>query len=350
MPQSWKHFLFVRLPLAVVAVGVGCQVMAMSLADVPMRRNRIDELALAVVRDHEPHRVVLLGDSIIRNMTLRYSVGTQAQVLNMTTQQDVGLPGDMFLLTRYLQNHPPPQNVVIAAAPDDYAVVADPRLVHYYMWNTFSRPDERGFLKSYMPDIDAREAYPAAMDLQERILERLIGLVRRAPASFPALPPAPDMNAPVERLSDNQASADATSSRVASRDLSLAPLFRASVARMCDLSRQYGFTLNVVWAPMPPAVLKSDIELGRLAKLQGQLEDVFAATRCNAGPVFNMNDVQTFTNFDSGAFHLRGTGWEERGASVLARYIQHLPNTADVQSTPLAAERVPQGAGANQGF
>ena len=192
MTTSWKRFLFLRLPIAAVVAGAVCQILAMLLADVPMRRNRIDELALAAVSDRGEHRIVLLGDSIVRNMTLRYAAGPADQVLNMTTQQDVGLPGSMFLLKRYLQNHPPPQYVVVAAAPDDYSDMPDPRMVHYYMWNTFTRPDERAFLKAYMPSIDEREEYPAAMDLQERILERLIALVRRSPAQFSAPPPAPD--------------------------------------------------------------------------------------------------------------------------------------------------------------
>jgi hypothetical protein len=338
MPTSWKHFLFIRLPIAVIVIGAACQIAAMALAHLPLRRNRIDELALAVLNDQQPRRIVLLGDSIIRNMSLRYAVGSEAQVLNLSTQQDVGLPGDYFLLARYLKTHPAPQHVVIAAAPDDYDVMPDPRLVHYYMWNTFRRPAERDFLKTYMPSIDARENYPAAMDLQERILEPLISLVRRSPAHFPALPPPPNPKAPVEPISDNQASTEATGDRVTSRDLSLAPMFRASIQQICGLSRQYDFTLHIVWAPMPPAVLRGDKALGHLAALQRELGGVFAATKCRVGPIFNMNDVQTFTNFDSGAFHLRGGGWEERGASVLAQYLKDLPDLPSGSGKPVNPE------------
>jgi hypothetical protein len=87
MTGSWKRFLFVRFPLAVVAIGVICQLLALSLAHLPLRRNRIDELALAVLNDHQPHRVVLLGDSIIRNATLQFGVGGLPEVLNLSTQQ-----------------------------------------------------------------------------------------------------------------------------------------------------------------------------------------------------------------------------------------------------------------------
>jgi hypothetical protein len=329
MTGSWKRFLFVRFPVAVVAIGVLCQLAAASLAHLPLRRNRIDELALAVVNDHQPHRVVLLGDSIIRNATLQYSVGTLPEVVNLSTQQYVGLPGDFFLLRRYLENHPVPKHVVVAAAPDDYHVIVNPQTVHYYMWNTFSRPDEHAFLQTYMPGINARAWYPAAMDIQERILEPLITLAKRSPAHFDTPPPVAEPDAPVEPASDNQASVEAQDHRLSEpADLSLEPVFAASVAGMCQLSRQYGFVLDIVWAPMPERIEVGRVQTKQLDALQNQLKAVFASTGCNAGPFFNMNDVQAFTNFDSGAFHLRGSGWEERAASILGRYIRDLPDTS----------------------
>jgi hypothetical protein len=330
MTGPWKRWLFVRFPLAVVAVGVACQLLAMALTHLPLRRNRIDELALAVLNDHQPHRVLLLGDSIIRNATLQFGVGTLPEVLNLSTQQYVGLPGDLFLLQRYLENHPPPQHVVVAAAPDDYHVMVNQQTAHYYMWHTFSRPNEHALLKTYMPDIDSREWYPAAMDIQERILEPLITLAKRAPSHFDPPPPLPDPNAPVEPDSRTQTSNDTEDQRLAApADLSLEPLFGASIAGMCRLSRQYGFVLDVVWAPMPARVEKGRVESGQLSALEGQLKAVFAATGCNAGRFFDMNEVQTFTNFDSGAFHLHGSGWEERAASLLSRYIKDLPEVPD---------------------
>ena len=332
MTPAWKRFLLVRFPIAVVALGVVCQLLAMPLAHLPMRRNRIDELALAVLNDHQPHRTVLLADSIIRNATLQFSAGSLSDVLNLSTQQDVGLPGDFFLLQRYLRSHPPPRHVVIAAAPDDYHVMPDPRLVHYYMWRTFSRPSEHAFLKTYMPTIDSRDWYPAAMDLQERILEPLITLAKRNPAHFNPSPPTPDPNAPVEPASQNMASIDTEELRLSSLpNLSMAPLFAASIANICRLSRQYGFVVNIVWAPMPDLVEKGRQKSGQLAALDNQLRAVFATTGCHAGPLFNMNDVQTFTNFSSEAFHLRGSGWEQRAASILNRYIRGLPSVSDVR-------------------
>jgi hypothetical protein len=337
MPWAWKRFLFIRLPLAAVAIGVVCQLAAMALSQFPMRRNRADELALAVVNDPRPHRIVLIGDSITRNATLQYAAGTESEVLNLATQRIVGLPGGMLLLQRYLKSHPAPQYVVIAAAPDDYHIVSPPEWIHYYFWNTFDRPDERKFLKSQMPAIDARERFPAAMDVQERILERLMSLMKRGPAKFDPPPPMPDPHAAVEPITDDQATSEEENIRLASNDLSIAPFNAAAVAGMCELSRQYGFVLNIVWAPMPPQVLKGRLASGQLASLDSNLRDIFAANRCQTGPIFNMNDVQTFTNFDIESFHLRGSGWEQRAASVLNQYLHDLPDRSKNPPSPLKA-------------
>jgi hypothetical protein len=337
MTRGWKLFLFVRLPLAAVAIGVVCQLAAMAVAHVPMRRNRLDELALAVVNDPQPHRIVLIGDSIIRNATLQYAAGTSAEVLNLATQRIVGLPGGMLLLQRYLQNHPPPQYVVIAAAPDDYHLVSAPEWIHYYFWNTFQRPDERAFLKSQMPTIDARERYPAAMDLQERILERLMSFGKRGPARFDPPAPMPDPRAAVEPISDGQARPEEERIRLASNDLSLAPFNAAAIAGMCRLGRQYGFVLNIVWAPMPPPVLKGRLESGQLSSLNNALKGIFTTNGCQSGPVFNMNDVETFTNFDIESYHLRGSGWEQRAASILNQYLHNLPDRTKTGPSPSKA-------------
>jgi hypothetical protein len=338
MNPAWKRFLFLQFPLAVVAIGVVCQLAAITLQHLPMRRNRLDELALAVVQDPQPHRIVLIGDSIIRNATLQYAAGDASEVLNLATQRIVGLPGGLLLLQRYLQNHPAPQYVVVAAAPEDYHLVSDPEWIHYYFWNTFDKPEERAFLKREMPSIDAREDFPAAMDLQQRILERLFSLFRHGPVRFEPAPPAPDPDAQVEPVSDSQATLAEDGRRVAANDLSLAPMNEAALTGMCKLGRQYGFVLNVVWAPMPPAVLQARRTSGQLAALDHKLREIFAANGCQTGPIFNMNDVQSFTNFDLETFHLRGSGWEQRAASVLNRYLAGLPDRASNALSPLKPE------------
>jgi hypothetical protein len=337
MTKAWRSFLFVRFPLALLALGVICQLASIGLAHLPMRRNRLDELALAVMTDPQPHRIVLLGDSIIRNATLQYGVGSATEVLNLATQRIVGLPGGLLLLQRYLQTHRPPQYVVVAAAPDDYHLVSDPEWIHYYFWNTFTRPDERAFLKTYLPGIDAREDFPAAMDLQQRIVERLFALLKRGPAQIDPPPPAADPHGAIEPIADNQARAEEENIRIETNDLSIVPLNEASMAGMCQLARQYHFVLGVVWAPMPPDVLKQRMDRGELPALDKKLKDIFTQNGCQTLPIFDMNAAQTFTNFDIDSLHLRGSGWEQRAASVLAQYLRDLPDRSEPSASATKA-------------
>jgi len=74
MTQAWKRFLLIHVPLAAVLLGLICETVALPLSRLPLRRNRIDELALAVLSDPGSPRTVLLGDSIIRNATLRFGL------------------------------------------------------------------------------------------------------------------------------------------------------------------------------------------------------------------------------------------------------------------------------------
>jgi hypothetical protein len=177
-----------------------------------------------------------------------------------------------------------------------------------------------------------------------------VALVKRTPASFAPAPPAPDPNAPVEPASDNQAGIGALTQRLESHDLTLAPMYGASIAGMCRLSRQYGFVLDVVWAPMPPLVAEGRKKSGQLASLDNQLKAVFAANGCQTGPIYNMNDVQTFTNFDGGAFHLRGSGWQQRAAGVLRQYIQALPGVSQKPASLSATGQASDGAVARAGL
>jgi hypothetical protein len=176
------------------------------------------------------------------------------------------------------------------------------------------------------------------MDLQERIFEHLFSLIKRGPAHFDPPPPMPDPHAAVEPIADGQARPEEERTRLASNDLSLAPFNVAAIAGMCQLSRQYGFVLNIVWAPMPPPVLAGRLASGQLGSLDNALRGIFAANGCQSGPIFNMNDVQTFTNFDIESYHLRGSGWEQRAASVLNQYLHALPDRSKTAPAPMKAE------------
>jgi len=173
MTTPWKRFLFLQFPVAALTLALIAQAFSWALSEVPMRRDRTDELALAVLSDPTNYRIILLADSITRNATARFSLGEPGEVANLATHAHFGMAGELLLLQRYLSVHPAPKYVVMAFAPEMYSWVSDIRLVRYNLWHTFQRDRERSFLKTYLPDIDRRDWLPAVADLQEMPLRPL---------------------------------------------------------------------------------------------------------------------------------------------------------------------------------
>jgi hypothetical protein len=326
MNRSWKLLLFFQLPVVAVAIALVVQAAAMALANVPLRRNRIDELALAVVKDPTNYPILLFGDSIARNATIRYSVDpVPGSVANITTHAAAGLETGLFLTQRYLETHKPPRYLVVVTSPDVYIWGPEPRQAHYYNWNVFDRPSERAFLKTYFPTIDAQEHYPAILNVQENILERLIGLVRRAPPHLASGARQPDPDPVLEPISGDESNAASIADRLA-LPLDIGPRQQAVLEQLCALSVRYGFTIALVWAPAPPPLLQAWRQRGDLAHLESRINRITSGT-CNvAGPVFNINDVRSYTNFDRRSYHQRGAGWEQRFVLDLRAYIGALPD------------------------
>lgn len=332
MTSSWKRFLFLQFPLLALLLALIAQVLAVVLSRVPMRRDRTDELALAVLTDPTNYRVVLLGDSITRNATARYSLGGSDEVANLASHADVGIAGELFLLQRYLSKHRAPQYVVIAFAPGMYRWVTDVRLARYHMWYTFNQADERRMLKEFLPDIDHRDWLPAILDLQERILEPFFSFVKNRYLTFRKVGPRhiaagsenPDPGAPLEFDPGNETSSG-ESAELAKMDLTPAPLNAESLRQICRLSEQYGFHVNVVWPPMPSKLESALVETGALTQLEDQIRNILG-DRCRLDTVFDFNRLRTYSSssFHRDMIHLFGMGWEQRYASDLREYLSAL--------------------------
>src|SRR5215475_1145744 len=178
MTGPWKRLLLLQFPVAALTLALIAQAFSWSLSDVAMRRDRTDELALAVLSDPTNYRIVLLADSITRNATARFALGEPGEVANLATHAHFGLAGELLLLRRYLLAHAAPKYVVLALAPAMYGWVTDIRLVRYNLWHAFQQQNERDFLKAYLPDIDGRDWLPAIADLQERIVEPFFSMLK----------------------------------------------------------------------------------------------------------------------------------------------------------------------------
>ncbi len=326
MSKDWTRFLLIRVPIGAVVLAAFCQLTATLLDHVPMRRNRSDELAMAVQSDHVPHRVVLLGDSVTRDSTWRYSLGRdQNDVVNLSTHGAIGVPGEYFILQRYLESHPAPDFVVLSMSPEVYFGFAKIEKMHYYMWYTFDRPQERAFLKQYLDEIDLKDRRPAVLDLQERIVERLFGLFHKSmPALVEATQP-PDANGTLEPPALNLSDTDGIANRVhGDLNVHLRSLEAASLSQICRLGTQYNFQIRVIWPPTPKAVADGLASGGVYRTLQADIDKALEQNRCKTS-YFDLNSARNYVNFRRDAMHLLGEGWEQRAASDMRKYFVALP-------------------------
>jgi hypothetical protein len=332
MSRPSKIFLLLQFPAAALALALVAQAMSWALAGVPMRRDRGDELILAATNDPTNYRIVLLGDSVTRNATSRFALGETGEVANMATNAHFGISGEMLLLQRYLSAHRPPKYVVIVLAPSMYGSVVDLRLVRYNLWETFVKPEERSFLKIYLPDIDLRDWLPAAADMQERIVEPFFSWVKsryleargRGAAVIAAGALDPDPNAPT---TSSTVFPNALANAVAEGFSTVpAPLNAAALHQVCALSKQHGFRVKLAVPPQVPEIENAAITSGAAAELERNVRSVMAD--CQIGEITDFSRIRTYTaaSFQRDMSHLYGEGWEQRYASDLRNYLKSLPD------------------------
>jgi hypothetical protein len=333
MKISWKKFLFVLLPGMALAQALLAQAAAFLLSGVTMWRDRSDELALAVLKDPTSYRILLFGDSTTRNATVRFSLGAPGVVGNLTTNAFIGLSGSLFLLQRYLGTHTSPEYVVIALSPRMYHYEEDPRLARYHLWYTFNRPGEREFLETYIPGVGDRDSFPAILDLQERIVEPLLSTLKQ---QYLALRNKGDLHidtgflkasadAPVEYASRDESTAGAKDVFAGQRDLTMAAVNEKVLTSVCDLSRLYGFRIELAWSPIPAqleAVLTSS---GALSELETKIRSIMDG-HCDYSGFTDFNKIRTYPNlsFHNDMLHLFGDGWEQRYTADMREFLNGL--------------------------
>jgi hypothetical protein len=329
MTKSWKRFAYIQLPVAAVVLALGAQLMALALSNVPRALFRADQLAMAVLSDPQEYRILLLGDSKTSRATARFALGDGAQVANLSTQMFIGLSGSLFLVQRYLETHAAPEHIVLAISPQLYHFENNLRLSRYHLWHTFSRPNERDFLRTNHPGMSRRDQLPAILDLQERVLDPIVSLVKLrvlaarggGPLTIPGGWIVPTSQAPVmhstnsDRADEDQVSAD-------ERDLSLAPVNAAVLTELCTLSAEKGFAMHFAWPPMPSSVADALSSSAALLALEAQMRRLLQG-RCKLGGFFDFNKRRTYLNssFQHDRLHLFGDGWEQRYAGDLREYL-----------------------------
>jgi hypothetical protein len=275
--------------------------------------------------------VLLLGDSKTSRATPRFALGPPSEVANLSTNMFVAVTGSLFLVERYLETHPAPEHVVLAVSPQLYHFANNERRSRYFLWYTYNRPAERNFLRTYHPGMGQRDLLPAILDLQEQVLEPIMSLLKRGyaalrkrgPLSVPKGWIIPDAETRVLHSANIEGRADRFGAE--DRDLRLAGVSAAALARLCELSRNRGFQIDFVWPPMPESEHKILDEGGALAALERDIRSIMEG-RCRLGAFADFNERRTYrsSSFQHDLLHLFGDGWEQRYSSDLREYISGL--------------------------
>jgi hypothetical protein len=335
MKNSWKRFLLLQVPGAALGIALTAQALAFCLAGVPMRRDRPDELALAALSDPASYRTLLFGDSTTRNATVRYALGAPGEVGNLSTNAFIGLSGSLFLLQRYLSTHPSPEHVVVALSPRGYHHEDAPRVARYHLWRTFNLPGEREFLRTYVPGIADRDWFPAVLDVQERIVEPAFSFLRQrylatwkedAEPRVEAGSVSANAQAPVESAARHALfTVDETRGLIDRRDLSITPVNAEALNRLCGLSRNYGFRIELAWSPIPGELEHVLMVSGALRQLETEIKSIMEG-HCDFAGFIDFNKIRDYPNlgFHNDMLHLYGDGWEQRYTSDLRKYLSGL--------------------------
>jgi hypothetical protein len=330
---SWKQFVLWQLPGAALVLTLIVQVLAFALSGVPMWRARFDEVALATLKDPTQYRILLFGDSVTSMATGRFSLGTPGEVGNLSAHGGIGLPGSLFMLQRYLSAHPSPEHVVLVFAPAVYHAPKDVRIARYNLWDAYTQPDERDFLRTYFPGIGWRDWLPAIFDLQERVVEPLSSYLvqrNRSPrmdiGSLTADPDAPVEMAVRADTTEVEAFSDMRDTAFSDmRDTSMSAASAEALSRMCSLGKEYGFRIELAWPPLPAYLEKLLASSGALAELEAKIGSIMEG-HCDFALFTNFAKIRNYPNlsFRNDLTHLHGYGWEQRYTADVIKYLHGL--------------------------
>lgn len=323
MTSQWKTFLFRRLPVAIVTIGLLVEGAAYLLREAAPLRHPLDRLVASLDRLPAPADVILLGDSVTQDIAGQFDLSGVHNIADLTTNKASGLIGSYFLVRRYLALYRKPSSIVIAATPEFFGYTPSPTTADFYLTTVFRRPLEQSELKQV--GLPPRKTHwrPAIFDFESQIFNRIAGTVFRKSGDLNSKLAKPDDAASPEPPGGNAAQDNAIDERRNSvMEVSQNAAF--AMQRLCSLSARMNFTLNVVWAPAPASAHKLWRSDGRLDRLRDRL------TKATEGACFGVTftDINDLKTFPDHAFrdpdHLRRPGWAALYAQQLKRFLNGL--------------------------
>lgn len=325
MSGSW-HFFFTRqLPVALIALAVGVEVLSIAMDGIPFRRHDLDLLALNVnieTTDTSPGTIVV-GDSVTQGIFKSYAIGAPGDVANLTTNQANGLAGTYLLLRRYLRHHAPPRYLVIAATPEFYTFQPDGETARVYLETVFRQPYEVAFLDAYLKREKAFYE-PAIMHMDERLGLKFLAFMASSPGGLLMgdKQPDPDGQPLAHDLQDNVRN----DIRRRGENALIIPADNLPILQaICGLAKSYEFNIRILTAPIPETTYDMWTQSDRLTRFQSQ-RDTFFDAEC---PQLYSADQDRLLIVPDGAMrdsdHLIRHDWTNVYAVLLDDLVRRLP-------------------------
>lgn len=266
----WRDFLFRKLPIAVIAMALTAEILALGADKIAYRRHDLDLLALNVeLAGPSQPQTIVVGDSVTQDIFKTYAIGAKDEVANLTTNQASGLVGSYLLLQRYLQNHTPPSHLLIAATPEFFTYLPRGETARVYVKTVFTKPDEITFLKTYLDD-DEDSFAPAILHMDQRLGLKVQALLASSPAGLLMGSKEPDAHHTPQVSGLRAPLQDALVSR-AKESLVIPDTNTAILRDICSLARNHHFTIHILTAPLPQTTHKAWMDRGVLPAFTAQL-------------------------------------------------------------------------------
>ena len=252
LPGAWKVFFTKRLPLAMLVLALGAEVLAFGLDTVSYRRHDLDFLALNVERPapKPAPSVVLVGDSVTQDILKIYKIGAPGQVANLTTNKASGLVGTYLLLKRYLANNPAPRHIIFASTPEFYTFVPEGETARVYLTSVFRKADEKIFLNAFQGTLKTAFS-PAILKLDQHIGLKLLALMAPRPKGL-LMGTAPIME--IKAHNNPQTITSTLKADIIKRGTNplIIPLVNANLlGEICALAALHDMKLHFHHAPLP---------------------------------------------------------------------------------------------------
>jgi|GEM_PF-5633308 len=295
------------------------------LCPAPLRHYVDFKAQLLSQTNNRRYRALLLGDSVFRNVADRFH--RHPDVLDLSSNANVSLAGNFFLLQRFFQNNNHAENVFLFFDPDLLTSNLRSNMSYSYFTTVFNRPEEVRMIESlHRHDLFTHNDWG---------YKRLAAFKRLfQPCYLPAVPVFLDSQPTHLETALTNRVALIIQNRIHRSYSDFSPIAATYLRKMAELCRVHHCSLTLVLEPLPESFYPYFLRSPLMTRL-----DNFV---CDHN--LSLMDANTFLIFKDAAFidgfHLK-KNWRYRFARLINRNIVNIFPTEPCPSPQQLTQYVP---------